>query len=400
MSLSFISDLLSLLQLSLGIIRWIVDKFLNSVDKKINKRFKNGVESPTRGKKKFNSNGLITSLCALGIPFNAGLKVLGKVQRNLRKMDKNRDSIKTEELRRFIKNALYQLDSRKYGQELINNWAESYVKKYGDPSMIPKVKYNDKRQPERITYKFIKKSVIPDVIKIVSNKNWDEVKWQFTRNDLDEISKEIMTVIKSLCLYEVNYDTILKIAEDLSLLPPHPWLVKPSLKQQTINYNLHRANNHLNKINRYLKDNNKKEIQFCILSINECIYHLSASILAYYTFFIGYNLFSPFNKLKNSLNSLNNNQDETSIKLILPKEEIINDLQMVNIKISEIADIINKLHGEVECYNHKNNDKLCVFYDLLKKLRDNIVKILKYKEINISNFSDEVAYTAEYIHGQ
>lgn len=310
------------------------------------------VSSPRHNhiKQQFKSNKIIQSLAVMGVPIDAGLSVLSRITPILTDIHASGTNITTFHIRKAVSKTLFELDSAEYSRQTIQNWGTSYARRYGNPDIRIRVQ-NSNGSEEAIDYKYIKTSIIPQIIEKCYEKNYEEINKAMNINSsAGEMSEEIFEKLKNLGLYSVYIKTVLNLAYDIATQPPQPWFVNSKYKTKNIKYDLDRAERHFEIISKSEEDTVVDEIHH---SAVDCIDHICSAILTKYDLFIGAGRLKPLNSLYNFLNIFNENTGNKVLWEVSSLTNIDGDLHTSNLTLS---DMTRRLKKHMELLGNRNKN--------------------------------------------
>jgi len=257
--------------------------------------------SKSRDPANFKIKVIIESLHQLGIPLDVSLEVCKIAVNEFRIIKSRSESITTNIIRLVITNSIFRLDSKKYTENQIENWADIYTKKFGKPD----TRYfliNDRPgefQYNRIplTYKYLREHFVKNLIEdLLGSGSYDLLQSARLINNLERISHHLMKRVKALDVSELKYSTLLGIGKDLALQTPHPWILTTSNRSRLHIYDIEKAVNHANNILL------KSSLYHVNYVLSECIHHSSSGLLSMYREYLGCEFLSPFFGLQNLVN--------------------------------------------------------------------------------------------------
>jgi hypothetical protein len=250
------------------------------------------VSSRTNTVVPFSSDKIISSLVALDIAPYAAHKVVFELQKYIQRPT-GVDRTTTNAIRMAVARAIFNID---FGPELNgkrDEWAKRYARRYGNPDQLLLVIHRD-GQHEPLDYKYIKQQLVPHVLRRIWEVN-DVSKfigWLISQQAIAEMAESILNEVKRLDVYSIRYKTLLYIAEDIALQPPHPWLVSPLSQERTVAYDFERIKVHLTRLEGGESEESKWQ------AVGECIHHSCSGILALYGYFLGSRYLSTLSNLK------------------------------------------------------------------------------------------------------
>jgi hypothetical protein len=265
-----------------------------------------------RGKEEivYSCQELFTSLMQIGIPLNAEIRIpfhIVSALSGMRERDPDRD-FSTSDIRVAVVNCIGGLVYEGYNEENINNenvnmWEAAYIRRYGNPGASYFLIVIDNEEEKPLSHKYIQEVIIPHLLKRVIGQEectllHKQYPCVFSSSQIERMSREIWRFVSVLNLYNIRYKTLINLLQDLILQPPHPWCVNRKTKDVVTEYNLERANHHLQSIRN--PDNVSNPCLFN-QSASECFMHLCAAILSQYGAFLGVNTCYGLKELKRFL---------------------------------------------------------------------------------------------------
>ena len=299
--------------------------------------FPNGIRSyVTRKNESFSVEKLINSLNECGIPLRIAVIVASNVHQKLMAKVEQLSEYDFSDLRRLIYVTITSLDykqvpSLKPGSAKPLYWGESYIRSYGSPDKLPRVIYEDGEVDElHLGYKYIRTKIIPYVLSELNGIDPVDQEQAFTSRDLKHASMEILRLVKQMKVYHINYDTLLRLARDMAVQPPHPWGVDRNNLEKTINYDLNQASAHFNElriIDELVEVADNEKLSYSRHKALECLHHSCSAILAYLGISMGAGPLAPFHTLRHLLKCLLDGQEHLLIEHSYLRE-MKNDLEM------------------------------------------------------------------------
>src|SRR5262249_18274129 len=150
-----------------------------------------------------SSRRMLQSLAALGIPIEAGIKVVENVERYLPNVIENVERVKTSHIRKAVSIAIYSLDTTEFTSSEVQEWGNRYARRYGNPDSPIKVVEHDGKE-HNLDYHYLKSIVIPHLVGRILKTKFDDIKAPVFNNSKTEImSREILANVKALNLYSI-----------------------------------------------------------------------------------------------------------------------------------------------------------------------------------------------------
>lgn len=339
---------------------------LNQVDEEVRRRF-GALSSPTRDAGSgrhdvFSSRKLIASLTTLGIPVEAGFRLLDDLPDMLSQLVAASDSLSTNHVRSAVarlierlpadvieQTGLYQLReelSQEDGrastpspEQLKADWASRYARRYGGGERAIQILQRDGNLTD-LNFNFLKDELLPHVLKRLLGKSFSlENNRVISKETLKHMARETLDEFIRLGLYTIRYKTALRIAEDLAMHPPHPWLVIEGTRQATVDYDFAKARENIVR----LKDPAEGDRASVAYRYMESLRHIASGILGIYSGFLGNHETSPLHLLYAALGLEKDNRvlwercrlrliDSDLQTLLVPKQEL-----MAQLKRSEMS---------------------------------------------------------------
>lgn len=312
-----------------------IDGAMNSQFTIIDSKSRNYDEKIDSGK--FDSGKLIHSLVSIGIPLSVGLKMLEVVTDKIRDEYENR-TLETSTIREYVRKSLLGLAEVGVEQKQCLIWGDVYLRKYGNPKgPIDVIHRNGKF--EKLDYEFLRDKIVLEIFVDILKTEKSKILKSISRKELVSMGNELMRVISELGIYRIHHRTLLLLAKEIAMQPPHPWVADPSELDRCVAEDLKKSITHLNKIQIHYDEGN---LSNCRNSIREYIHHTSAAILNYYNEISGCGDLSAFYNLTNKVNAVLSVE-----KYPLPYESKIlmikEDVQFSNITLMDFSDLLKKL---------------------------------------------------------
>lgn len=294
-----------------------IEKFMGDIDFKINSKY-TLIDSKKKGLsdavEKFESQKLMYSLINLGIPLVYSFKILNKVVDKIVN-DHKIEKLETSDIRRVVSESLYEsyaILGQKINSQKCRIWGDLYLRKYGNPRGPIQIIHRDGKI-EELSFELLEDEVILDVFSDILKIEKSKIIKKFSKKERHDMGNELMRIIMELGIYRLHHRTLVLLARDLAMQPPHPWIVDPEKVFEYIKYNLEKANKNLRETKTYFEKNN---VARCRNPILETIHHTSAAILGHYNEIPGCGLLAPFHNLISIL-------DKLSFVFIHPTDEAI-----------------------------------------------------------------------------
>ncbi len=349
-------------------IKTVIEEKIKEIDESINSLFPEKVYSPRfPSNQLFSSQLLINSMMSMGIPLNVTLNVLESCIPEIIGLKRQVAQLETSHIRKAVASSLYKLDQDMYSEEQIQAWGDSYVRKYGNPNIRPlvlmDVEDNTHHEIEPLTYKFVKRKLVPALIEtVIGSKSFKYLLKSVRKKEDARIADVIIKSVKNLDVSRIHYSTLLALAKDLALQPPHPWLVPKAFDFKSILYDYERASNHAINVKKVIEYGNFDSGKY---PLRECVHHSCSGILAVYGVFMGCGYLSPLYNLTYQLNQIIQNRAQD----VLEYSKIGNlkhDLFLMEIELSDFHKDLVRLRDDVDWKNPLSGvDSHLIFSDIL-----------------------------------
>lgn len=272
------------------------------IDKEANELFGSVLISSRTGHEiRFSSAKIADSLSLLGIPLHVCCEVIEKCLGELRIIKRKSHQLSTSDIRRAVAEVLYRIEPTDVSPKRVQIWADSYIRKYGNPSKQISVLDDAKALDAGVvplSFHLVRENVLSDVAKAIFPDDYQARLTGVRREDRDTFAEEIIRHVKHLEIYRIHYSSLVTLAKEIALSPPHPWFVEIPKTEEAVRYDLERAAHHAGKLRQMLRTEHLREGFY---SINECIHHSCSGILATYGVFLGCGYMAPFYNLLHHL---------------------------------------------------------------------------------------------------
>lgn len=348
------------------------------IDKEANDIFGNFVISSRTGKEiQFSSAKIADSLSLLGIPIHICCEVIDKCLDELRIMKRKAYQLSTSDIRRAVAEVLYRIDLNGISQKRVQLWADSYIRKYGNPNKQLMV-LDDQNRLEagvvNISFALIREKVLVDVARLIYPEDYQHRLSGIRREDRETFSEEVIRHVKNMDVYRIHYSSLVIIAKELAISPPHPWFVETPKMEDAVRYDLDRATHHSNKLKEMLRT---RVLTEGLYSIKECIHHSCSGMLALYGVFLGCGYMSPFYNLQHHLIEYKNGRESDAF-LYSEISEFFGDLSSIHKPIDEIIKSMEELKHKIRLDDfskweiaHDLASRAIYLSDILKQLVSN-----------------------------
>ena len=336
---------------------------LDELDEHFSKELGEIVSSRTNLVLSFSCDKIISSLVALDIPPHAAYMVTFELQKYL--VPVANEKVTTNAIRMAVARALFNVD---FGIELNarrEEWAKRYARRYGNPDQLIFVIHQDGEQ-EPLDYKYVKGQLIPHLLRRVWNVRDASpyLGWIVSQQSIAEMAQSILDEVKRLDLYSTRYKTLLYVAEDLALQPPHPWLVSPFSQERTIAYDLERVRTHLARLT-----SERQSDEGMWQTVGECVHHSCSAILALYGYLLGPRYLSPLNNLRNALAM---NFENASLWSFCSIRNIESDLLLSQSSVSGMLQLLKKTE---KLLSYRSADNLNAITKLAIEMSDIAIRL-------------------------
>ena len=323
-----------------------------SLDGRVMQAFPQGIcpagnpSSPTR----FDSSRICTSLLRIGVPLRAALLVVIRTVEDVLVLEQ--DALSTTDVKKLIIGHLYNLDPAYCNIDDRQEWGDAYVRRYGRESPVI-VLYEGCGTEAHLTYSLLETEVLPEVVEDVTSRSF--ARYMLGSKDLARMSATLMEHVLSLNVYRIHYGTLKAMARDISLQPPHPWLVRSPYNNHTIAYDLRQVMRHRQKVRRDLAVDRHHSL---VSSIRECVRHACSCILAYYGHPMGCGHMAPLYNLSEAVRGLVQDKDSSEVAQLceLPICAFPHDLAIMDRSIHELAHLLSRLKRGLHALGSHDRD--------------------------------------------
>ncbi|UAB73890.1 hypothetical protein INR79_22375 [Vibrio sp. SCSIO 43132] len=337
----------------------IIERKLQTIDRIVSERVK-GIKLHYKDDlEPFSSEKIIASMGRIGIPLTPSIKAVTIAARIIVGQSSEKDVFKTSDVRRCITEALYTLDENEFCSNDIEDWAGSYVRRYGTETVI-KVIMGSKTESfeENLAHKFILNTLLPDVYNAISGEVKHDSKSDITdvasTNMMRRMAISILEAVKSLSLYRIHYDVLFALTKEMALQPPHPWFAPKVRSFDYIYYDYKQYKRHFEKSKRYYSSGDYGGL---VHSIKEMVDHCCSAVLCHYSIYMGCGTLASFYVLKDLVKEICKNKGSDAA-LFFRTNEIKSDFSMLSINIEEFSALLNKLYRGLE--RDRNRDELSI----------------------------------------
>lgn len=189
-------------------------KCLLEYDKKINERFNSSIiQSKFKDTtQKFESSKILLSLLKIGVPIESAFSiVIEALNTIIESINDNTisDNFSTHDIRKIVYTTILNCNLSNSNFKNIQQWGDKYVRKYGHDSQRVKVYDFNTDQLNEIDYSFIKKNLLPDIIKSLC-ENLSPYVDEILKTSFDSISEYIIDFVNCCDVYYIEYDLLKK----------------------------------------------------------------------------------------------------------------------------------------------------------------------------------------------
>lgn len=315
--------------------------YLGKIDVKMNSHFIIINSKNPSIENRFEAEKLIHSLVSIGIPLTLTLKILEIITDHFINNYKNK-KLETSEIRKIVRNSLYGLAEVGVDPKQCLIWGDVYLRRYGNPKGPVEIIHRN-GEFEKLDYETLQKKIILEVLAEIFNTEKSKILESVHKKELESMGNELMRVISELGIYRIHHRTLLLIAKEIAMQPPHPWFADPNKSFEYIAADLEKANRHLNNIKSYYNQGNFPNSRN---SIRECIHHISTAILCYYNEISGCGELSAFYNLSNRIIELHQKKES-----FLPGSKIQmlkQDIQFCNLTSVDLFDLLKNLKHNLD----------------------------------------------------
>ena len=267
---------------------------LTEIDKAIAGVLPKGIRSPvSKQQVPFESKQLLQSLVSVGMPVTVAFEVVNGIQSDLEKAAKASESVSTRQLRGLVADAIHSLAPSGTGDGRVDQWMLSYARRYGhSEDGLTVVRSGDEHA---LDYAYLKEYVIPEVIHEVTKKEQSEIdKELITGSAVTKMASTLLHTANNLGIYKLRHDSLLGIALDTAVKPPHPWFVRCSGLSDSVKYDLDRASKWMDELHVKGRSGVSSSTKH---AIGESLHHSASAILGFYGAFLGVGYLAPLSQL-------------------------------------------------------------------------------------------------------
>lgn len=273
-------------------------EYIDRIDASINALLPDKLRTePNRHPQPFSCELLISSLSKLGMPIKVIVQIIANLESELNGVIDDPHNVSTAHLRKAVSRAIFKIEGSPSSTDSIDRWGDAYIRRYGNPESPIRVLHEDGSEDD-LVHVFIRDTLIPHVIERIFDRPYPSMREHMRRKDWRRMEQEILNAVKGLNVYSIRYKTLLNMAHDLAVQPPHPWLVEKSFIDRTTEYDMERARHHAKRMRQAADRGDHDEAKHSVI---ECVHHSCSAILAFYGAFLGVGHLAPLHNLINVL---------------------------------------------------------------------------------------------------
>lgn len=322
---------------------------LSKEDAAINNRLPDRVTNKANITEEYDSSKIIRSLISVGVPLpcacNLAIETMKKVTQWIDEHETTSITLSTKTIRRFVSQALQELDVKHYSKADIEKWNTKYIRRYGRNNRaveiydIPANVYDS--EIVEISYDFIRRTFLPDVLKAtVPDRDYLQ---ELAPATITSLSEDIIEFINSCDLYRIDYSLLKRMINEIATQPPHPWIVDDIRRLKIIAYDKDALKSNLKESVNYKE--NGRSIPYGI--IIEILHHASSMVLEHYFSFLGNEDLSCFVQLKRCLEQITKPELSGRWEFILSEyvlNGIADDFSLAGISLRPYLANMEKIH--------------------------------------------------------
>lgn len=334
--------------------------------------------SKDTGEESFSTELLMQSLIGIGIPVHHAPDVVGCIDRYLKNAVPGLRRATSSDLRDAVFNAIQHVGGGKRDDHVAKSWSDRYARRFGNPDGLIRVVRPDGSE-SLLNYSFVTRDVIPEMVeRIVGVPFYIARNGGVARSDLNEMSQSIVEAIRSLNLYSIRYELLMDVSVELATQPPHPWFATESGLTRVVEYDLERADAHVEAISNYEVDRHDPLIRH---EISEAVHHLCSSVLGYYGGFLGGSHLRPLYQLRLALGQTGSDVRK-SLWSHYKFDRIYGDLIPTGLHPYALATLLKRLNIQVA---GQRDVKLNAAVDLAKDLHSIVTRLIKTRLLYIDS---------------
>jgi hypothetical protein len=241
----------------------------------------------------FESKHLFHSLASLGMPVAMAFEVIEAMAAELLDHAMELDEVSTRDLRRLVSDAIHGLASRGAEDAAVDQWVAGYVGRYGHADDRVTVVREGELFP--LDYNYLRHSIVPDVVQRVTGTALSDIsRTTISGSAIYRMAGAILETGNSLGIYNFAYDSLLALATDIAVKPPHPWFVERAGHSETVKYDLERASRWLTELPSRAEAGTQSGVAH---AVGECMHHSASAFLGHYGAFLGIGYLAPVRQL-------------------------------------------------------------------------------------------------------
>lgn len=306
----------------------------------------------------FSSEKLFNSLSQVGIPPQVILLILRDIVPYIeQEIEESGERFSTKHVRIAVTKTILGIELLNIDREERLRWGSRYARKFGNPDRQIMI-LNQDGTLEKLNYRFLNREFLPHLIRRILgfDFNPNEEHKIISNIAIRDMSEQILMHVRRMDLYNIRYQTLLSLAEDLAIQPPHPWFITPNDMDNTVNYDMERAYEHLERI----LDAECGSNAFWQMA-GECVHHLCSAIQGNYGSFLGCSYLAPLHNLRMTLQIVSTD-DNLALWNFCKIKQIDADLRAIDSNISELSSMLKrmeKLLGARRSTSYTSAQDLC-----------------------------------------
>ncbi len=360
-------------------------KKINEVDKKIEGMLPGGrLLAPTMNNtfQPFSSGKILTSLFHIGIPVEVGISVIDSLDKYLKKVIAGQPQITTAHVRKAVSLTLYGTNEDGFSEGDVQIWGDLYARRYGNPDERIKVIHRN-GEFDNLDYHFLVNTLIPHLAERILHIPPQKIKkYVLSKIKMRRMAELIIEHVKNMNLYSIRYKTLLYIAQDFAVQPPHPWFVEDAFISPSVDYDLERAADHSMRMKEGFDGG---DIIASKHSCSECVHHSCSAILGFYGAYLGCKHLEPLFNLITWLD-ICVKDDNMALWEFCKIKQIEGDLQAVGVDISDFLNLLDRISKHVSVI-HDNRLKNLI--NNAEKLNNITLEIINNRRMVIRKTSKD-----------
>lgn len=316
----------------------LVSEAMNKINSDFNNRYDVIDSKAPKRDIVFDAGKIIESLISSGVPLLNTFHVLDEAKRLIFCEHKN-TILKTSEISGYIRSSLHCLERFGVSAHACQEWGDTYVRKYGNPHGKMKVIHRDGTFDD-LDFEYVKTHLLPEILSEICSMPTSKLSSVFHRKDFVDMANELMNVIQGFGLYRIHHRTLLLLSMDIALQPPHPWFPTNTQALDNVEYDMERANHHLEVMRISLEN---RVFPRARNSFRECLSHCASALLAYYNEVLGCGELAPFHNLREAIKSIQDHSDDIRIKN--SKIHLLSqDICLIGLSLSDLQELLSRLN--------------------------------------------------------